>query len=346
MLSVWHDTGRADLESHLSVHGPLPWPRRADDGWARSLVEDLRVAGLTGRGGAGFPTARKLESVRTGHRRPLLAVNAMEGEPASKKDRALLSAAPHLVLDGAEIVAAAIGSREIALCVADDQDESARHVKAALAERARAGMNHVPVQLLRPPGSYVGGEESALVAWLDGRPALPQFRASKGVPLTIKRRPVLVQSAETLAHVALIARRGPKWFRGVGRPDAPGTCLVTVSGPLANPGVYEVELGTPLTTILERAGIRETHCRRARGRLRRLLAPRRRARHPLRAGSPRRGGKRRGGRGARRHRGLVVRRCRDGPGGHLYGQRERGTVWSMSLRARRHCAGSHPTGPW
>ena len=93
------------------------------------------------------------------------------------------------------------------------------------------------------------------MAWLSGRPALPQFRVSKGAPLTIKRRPVLVQSAETLAHVALIARHGPEWFRGVGRPDAPGTCLVTVSGPLANPGVYEVELGTPVTAILERAGI-------------------------------------------------------------------------------------------
>jgi NADH:ubiquinone oxidoreductase subunit F (NADH-binding) len=255
VLSVWNDTGRCDLESHLSVHGPLPWPRRSDGAWAQSLVEDLRVAGLTGRGGAGFPTARKLESVRTGHRHPLLVVNAMEGEPASKKDRALLSAAPHLVLDGAEIVAAAVGSREIALCVADDQDDSARNLTVALAERARVGMNRLPAHVLRPPGSYVGGEESALVAWLDGGPALPQFRASKGVPLTIKRRPVLVQSAETLAHVALIARHGPEWFRGVGRPDAPGTCLVTVSGPFAKPGVYEVELGTPVTAILERAGI-------------------------------------------------------------------------------------------
>ncbi len=255
VLSAWHDTGACDLESHLAVHGPLPWPRRSDGAWAHGLVEDLRVAGLTGRGGAGFPTARKLESVRTGHRHPLLVVNAMEGEPASKKDRALLSAAAHLVLDGAEAVAAAVGAREIALCVADDQDDSARAVRVALAERAHVGMNRLPVHVLRPPGSYVGGEESALVAWLDGGPALPQFRVSKGVPLTIKRRPVLVQSAETLAHVALIARHGPEWFRGVGLPDAPGTCLVTVSGPPANPGVYEVELGTPVTVILERAGI-------------------------------------------------------------------------------------------
>ena len=91
----------------------------------RALSKTSRAAGLTGRGGAGFPTARKLDSVRAGHRRPLLAVNAMEGEPASQKDRALLSAAPHLVLDGAELVAAAIGAREITVCVADDQDDNA-----------------------------------------------------------------------------------------------------------------------------------------------------------------------------------------------------------------------------
>ena len=81
-------------------------------------MEDVGAAGLTGRGGAGFPTARKLQSVRTGHRHPLLAVNAMEGEPASQKDRALLSGVPHLVLDGAELVATAIGARQIAVCVA------------------------------------------------------------------------------------------------------------------------------------------------------------------------------------------------------------------------------------
>ena len=179
----------------------------------------------------------------------------MEGEPASQKDRALLSGAPHLVLDGAELVATAIGAREIAVCVADDRADSAEAVRVALAERAGAGLRRMPTGLVRPPGRYVTGEESALVAWLAGGPAHPQFRTDKATPLTIKRRPVLVHSAETLAHVALIARHGPEWFRSVGHPDAPGTCLVTVSGPVVKPGVCEVELGTPVAGILERAGI-------------------------------------------------------------------------------------------
>ena len=255
VLGAWHRTGRSDLNGHVATHGPTPLPRRSDGTWADRLVEDVRAAGLTGRGGAGFPTARKFDSVRSGHRHPLLAVNAMEGEPASQKDRALLSGAPHLVLDGAELVARAIGAREIVVCVADDRDDSAEWVRAALAERAGAGFGQPQARLARPPGGYVSGEESALVAWLAGGPAHPRFRATKGTPLTIKRRAVLVQSAETLAHVALIARHGPEWFRSVGLPDAPGTCLVTLSGAVAGPGVCEVEFGTPVGAILEQAGV-------------------------------------------------------------------------------------------
>jgi len=254
IMAAWVETGRSDLDAHLDVHGPLPVPTHTDTAWADGLVEAVRAAGLTGRGGAGFPTARKWDSVRAGHRSPLLAVNAMEGEPASAKDRALLSAAPHLVIDGAVLVARLIGAAEIVLCVAHDRNESAESVRTALVERDGI-VGGPPVRLLRPPGRYVSGEESALVAWLAGGPALPQFRATKSTPLTIRRRPVLVQSAETLAHVALIARHGPEWFRSAGLPDAPGTCLVTASGAVDRPGVYEVELGTPVGAILRRAGL-------------------------------------------------------------------------------------------
>jgi len=255
ILAAWARTGRSDLGAHLTTHGPAPMPSRTDGAWADHLVESIRAAGLTGRGGAGFPTARKLDAIRAGRGHPLLAVNAMEGEPASRKDRALLATAPHLLIDGAILVGRAIGTHEIALCVANDRHDSAEHVRAALAERAGAGLGDPPVRLLRPPGRYVSGEESALVAWLAGGPARPQFRPSKGAPLTIRRRPVLVQSAETLAHVALIARHGPQWFRSAGLPDASGTSLVTVSGAVDRPGVYEVELGTPVGTILRRAGL-------------------------------------------------------------------------------------------
>jgi NADH:ubiquinone oxidoreductase subunit F (NADH-binding) len=232
-------------------------PRRHDRAWSQNLVEGIRAAGLTGRGGAGFPTARKVDSIRSGRRLPLLAVNAMEGEPASQKDRVLLACAPHLVLDGADLVARAIAATEMVLCVADDRPDSADRVRVALTERAEAGFDRPSIRLVRPPARYVSGEESALVHWLAGGPAHPQFRVSKSTPLSIKRRPVLVLSVETLAHVGLIARHDPRWFRRAGLPEAPGTCLVTLSGPLANPGVCELELGTPIASVLERAGIED-----------------------------------------------------------------------------------------
>jgi len=253
LLATWLQTGRADLAAHLSVHGPVPLPRHVGPAWATGLVEDVGAAGLTGRGGAGFPTSRKLAAAIAG-RRPLLAVNALEGEPASRKDVTLLVHAPHLVLDGAALVAAAVGAPQIAVCVADDCPEGTAAVETALAERSRTGVGGPPARLARPPGRYVSGEESALVAWLAGGPARPRFRPTKGVPLTIGRRTVLVHSAETLANVALIARHGPDWFRSAGVPEAPGTCLVTVSGAVAAPVVREVELGTPLSSIVEGAG--------------------------------------------------------------------------------------------
>jgi NADH:ubiquinone oxidoreductase subunit F (NADH-binding) len=255
ILASWYETGRTDLSAHLAVHGPLPGPDVWDARFADLLVEAIREAGLKGRGGAAFPAARKLDLIRSSRPGPSVIVNAMEGEPASQKDRMLLATAPHLVLDGAQLVGMALGAQAIAVCVADDQHDVAARVSAAIAERAHHRISPVPVKLFRPPRRYITGEESALVSWMRGGRARPAFRPTKGVPLTISRQPVLVHNAETLAHVALIARHGPDWFRSVGLPDAPGTTLVTVSGAVQHPGVYEVALGTPISAILEGVGL-------------------------------------------------------------------------------------------
>ena len=103
--------------------------------------------------------------------------------------------------------------------------------------------------LLRPPDRFVGGEESALVNFVESGSSLPVFRPDKSVPLRIGRRPALVHNAETLAHVALIARWGPGPFRARGLAEEPGTCLVTIGGAVTNPGVVEVDRGTPLWDI-------------------------------------------------------------------------------------------------
>jgi len=177
----------------------------------------------------------------------------MEGEPASAKDKVLLSCVPHLVLDGAELAACALGATGIVVCVADDHDDAAAAVKRAVAERRGTVHAPVPVEVLRPPGRYVAGEESALVSWLNGGPGAPAWRPDKRNPLAIGRSAALVHNAETLAHMALVARYGPASFRAAGSVDAPGTSLVTLSGGVEHPGVFEVSMGTTLGAIVNRA---------------------------------------------------------------------------------------------
>ena len=116
-----------------------------------------------------------------------------------------------------------------------------------MVERAGHRYARVREEIVRPPDRFIAGEESALANWFDSGLSLPVFRPDKGIPLRIGRRPALVHNAETLAHVALIARHGPGPFRVRGMTEEPGTCLVTISGGVAHPGVVEVDRGTPLS---------------------------------------------------------------------------------------------------
>ena len=236
--------GGSDLASHTRVHGPLPRPGRA-------LIDLTARSGLTGRGGAGFPTGRKLAAVAAG-RRPVVVANVAEGEPASRKDAALTDRAPHLVLDGLQLAADATGAVDVYAYVSTEAGYG--RIERALAERSTAGTDLRPVTLLRTPEGFVSGEESAVVAAVEGRPALPAFRRRLVVEAGVHGRPTLVQNAETLAHLALIARHGPAWFRGRGTAAEPGTYLATVSGAVRSPGVLEVAHGTELGQVLELAG--------------------------------------------------------------------------------------------
>jgi NADH:ubiquinone oxidoreductase subunit F (NADH-binding) len=242
----------SDLAGHRTTHGPLPIPTGPRAEWADHLVQVLEWSGLTGRGGAAFPSARKLALARQ-DTRGVVVVNAMEGEPASDKDKLLLLTAPHLVLDGAQILAAASGARQVTVCVPVGRNGVAEPVERALQERRQFGFMAVPESLVRPPDRFVAGEESALAAWLDRGRSRPAFRPDKGVPLRIGSGPALVHNAETLAHIALIARDDGFSFRQRGLTEEPGTSLVTLSGAVAQPGVVEVDRGTPLDQIVARS---------------------------------------------------------------------------------------------
>jgi NADH:ubiquinone oxidoreductase subunit F (NADH-binding) len=217
-------------------------------------MDVVERSGLTGRGGAGFPTGRKLRSVAAQRGRPVVVANCSEGEPASAKDRLLLSRSPHLVLDGISLAAYAVGADRAFVVLHRHEGRIAKRLAAAAAAREAAGIDMVPVEIVGIPGRYVSSEQSAIVQFLNGGPALPTFAPPRTHERGFDGRPTLVNNAETLAHLALIARHGDQWFRSAGVPDAAGTMLVTVGGAVARPGVYEIEMGTPIGAVLMTAG--------------------------------------------------------------------------------------------
>ncbi len=227
-----------DAAHHRAVHGPLP----AVD--AAGLIAAVDAAGLRGRGGAGFPTARKLEAVH-GRRDAVVVVNGTEGEPASGKDRLLLTDQPHLLLDGAELAARAVGARELLVVAPADVLPTLAH-----AQRERDVPRDLAVRLHAAADGYVAGEETAVLAHLEGRPARPRLTPPRPAERGLHGRPTLVQNVETLAHLALITRYGPDWFRAAGTAERPGTMLATVGGAVRRPAVHEVPVGTPLDALL------------------------------------------------------------------------------------------------
>jgi NADH:ubiquinone oxidoreductase subunit F (NADH-binding) len=235
------------LDAHVAHFGARP--RGTVD-----LIAEVERAGLRGHGGAGFSTATKLDAVARRRRRGFVVVNATEGEPMSSKDEALCSVAPHLVLDGAALAAEIVGAKEILVCVDRLATSTSRTLRDAIDARAMLGADGVPVRLESAPDRYVSGEESALVRWLDGGEAKPSFVPPRPFERGVGGRPTLVQNAETLAHLALIARFGAGWFRGLGTKADPGSALVTISGAVARPGVYEIPLGIPLSAMITEAG--------------------------------------------------------------------------------------------
>ena len=245
----------AGLREHERRYGPMPVRVRARrPGPSGRLIDVVDRSGLTGRGGAGFPTGRKMRSVASGPGPAVVVANGAEGEPASGKDRLLLTRAPHLVLDGIALAAYAVGANEAYLCVHGQEVDVLAGLEDAVEERNAAHIDAVPVQVVGIPGRYVSSEQSAIVQYLNGGPGKPTFSPPRPHERGVHGRPTLVNNVETVAHLALIARYGDTWFRSVGLASAPGSTLVTVDGAVDRPGVYEIEMGTPIGQVMMLAG--------------------------------------------------------------------------------------------
>ena len=241
LAGVRRDRQPASLAEHRRRHGAL-------DIDTRSIVDVVERSGLRGRGGAGFPTARKMRAVRESGGRAIVVANGAEGEPIAAKDKTLLAYVPHLVLDGAVVAARAVHAREAFVTVPSSLLAVVEH---AIGERDDG---RIRLQAVAVPDTFVAGEETALVNYLNGGPALPTFTPPRPFERGVRGLPTLVQNVETLAHLALIARYGASWFRSAGTEEQAGTTLVTVSGAVRRPGVAEIPIGHPLAMLLGDVG--------------------------------------------------------------------------------------------
>jgi NADH:ubiquinone oxidoreductase subunit F (NADH-binding) len=249
------------------------------------ITDVVEASGLRGRGGAGFPVARKWRTVvanRTAALPSTVVVNAAEGEPGSFKDRAILRADPYRVLEGALIAAHAVGADSVIVATKASFTRERDRLQAAIDEITAAGWTEtVPVTLFSGPGEYLYGEETGLLEVIDGRPPFPRIAppyregvdevfehaddttAGSGsaahVELAgptgeIPAPPTLAGNTETFANLPGIVRNGADWFRELGTPESPGTVVCTVTGATDHAGVAEVALGTPLRQVLDELG--------------------------------------------------------------------------------------------
>ncbi|MDQ3782730.1 MAG: SLBB domain-containing protein [Actinomycetota bacterium] len=263
------------LETYVAAGGGTGIDRARHLG-AVATIDELATAGLRGRGGAGFPTATKWRSLRTGGGGTRYAVgNAAEGEPGTFKDRALLRANPYAVIEGLVIAALTIGAGDAYLAIKATFTTEIARLRAAMADMAAERfLGDVEVHLVTGPEEYLFGEEKALLEVIEGNEPLPRWLPPylHGLYATAPQlgweaaqpspnedsgpgaNPTLVNNAETLAQAAWILGHGADAFRAVGTEGSPGTVLATLVGDVARPAVFEVPMGTPLSRLVELAG--------------------------------------------------------------------------------------------
>ncbi|WP_017582411.1 NADH-quinone oxidoreductase subunit NuoF family protein [Nocardiopsis valliformis] len=240
---------RVDHTAHRDLHGPLP-QLGADD-----LITLAGLGSLRGRGGAGFPFARKVRAVQTSVLRhdstARVVVNGTEGEPGSVKDRMLLTRAPHLVLDGAELAARALGSPEVVIGVADEGSRAADPVLDSLRSAVDERGSGTVFRVVRMPDRFVSGQAGALVQGINGRVPLPPGTPRRTSESGVAGLPTLLSNAETYAQLAVLAIGGADRYAEEGCASQPGTVLLSVSGDT----VVETAAGTRLSRLLSACGL-------------------------------------------------------------------------------------------
>ncbi|MFQ6067375.1 MAG: NAD(P)H-dependent oxidoreductase subunit E, partial [bacterium] len=250
----------ADIKEYISHQG-YQAVRKALKMKPAQIIEEIKVSRLQGRGGAAFPTGLKWEFTGREELSPKYVIcNADEGEPGTFKDRVILDYDPHRLLEGIIVAGYAVGAKSAYIYIRGEYGSCIHSIRNAIRQAKSHGFLgkdilgsgfHFEIELREGAGSYVCGEETALIESLEGKRGNPRLRPPFPPEFGVWQKPTLVNNVETLANVRHIILKGPEWFKGLGTPESPGTKLFCLSGDVNNPGLIEAPLGITLREIIE-----------------------------------------------------------------------------------------------
>jgi NADH-quinone oxidoreductase subunit F len=256
-------TGRPTLEEYRA-HGGYAALRRALEGGAQAVIAEIAASNLAGRGGAAFPTSRKMEAVANAPARPHYVIcNADESEPGTFKDRVLMEEDPFAIVEALTISGIATACENGYIYLRAEYPLAAQRLQAAIDEARAHGLlgNDVmryglsfDIELRRGAGAYICGEETALFNSIEGKRGEPRNKPPFPAQAGLFGKPTLVNNVETLACIPEIVLHGGAAFAAIGTPQSTGTKLFCLSGCVMRPGVYEVPFGTTLGELIQLAG--------------------------------------------------------------------------------------------
>ena len=250
----------SSIEDYIAEGGYSSLAKVLEEMTPEQVIGETKASGLRGRGGGGFPTGRKWESCRAAEGEPKYVIcNADEGDPGAYMDRSLLEGNPHAVLEGMLIGAYAIGARHGYVYVRNEYPMALESAKVAVVQAEDLGLLgdnilgsgfSFDVKIARGAGAFVCGESTALMASLEGKVGEPRPKDVHTVEEGLRNKPSTLNNVETWANVPLIIEKGSAWFAEKGTEKSKGTKIFALTGRVKNTGLVEVEMGTPLRTLI------------------------------------------------------------------------------------------------
>ena len=250
----------AKIDDYLAIDGYQALAKVLSDMTPEAVINEVKKAGLRGRGGGGFPTAVKWEGVRKAHGEPKYVIaNGDEGDPGAYMDRSLMEGNPHSIIEGMIIGAYAVGAHEGYMYVRNEYPLAVKHLSVAIEaakEKGLLGKNILgtdfsfDIKINKGAGAFVCGESSALFASIEGRAGEPRAKYVHAVEKGLWDKPTVLNNVETWANVPLIINRGADWYASIGTEGSKGTKIFSLVGKINNTGLVEVPMGTTLYEII------------------------------------------------------------------------------------------------